>query len=75
MPTNPAPIRTLHDERTEAARLGLSVRTLQMWRTKGQGPRYFKLGTGPQAAVRYDPVITDRWLDAQARENTGPSAA
>ena len=36
--------------------LGLSVRTLQVWRQKGTGPGYHKLG----AAVRYshDGLIT-----------------
>ena len=64
------PIKTLHDEKREAARLGFSVRTLQQWRVKGEGPPFIKLG----ASVRYDPAAVDAWLDEHTRTNTGPSA-
>lgn len=70
MPTNPAPIRTLHDERTEAARLAVSARTLQAWRVRGDGPPFIKLGKGAQAAVRYDPADVDRWLAARVQTST-----
>jgi hypothetical protein len=68
------PHKILHDEKKEAARLGLSVRTLQAWRVRGDGPPFIKIN-GPKGAVRYDPAITDRWLDSQVRTNTGPVAA
>lgn len=62
MPT----LRTFNDEKTEAARLGFSVRTLQMWRLRGGGPPFIKL----RSAVRYDPLAVDAWMDSQARHNT-----
>lgn len=56
----------LHDERAEAARLGISHRTLQAWRTRGGGPPFYKLGS----AVRYSPAAVDQWLAEQARTST-----
>lgn len=34
--------------------LGVSLNTLQKWRTRNRGPRYFKYGGANSAAVRYD---------------------
>ena len=71
---NVSPLSTLHTERQEAERLSVSVRTLQAWRTRGDGPPYIKAGR----AVRYDPRRTDEWLATRARRNTsdpGPQAA
>jgi predicted DNA-binding transcriptional regulator AlpA len=56
----------LNTEREEAARLQLSLRTLQAWRTRGDGPAYLKLGK----AVRYNPLEVDRWLETRARKHT-----
>ncbi|NCC41592.1 MAG: DNA-binding protein, partial [Gammaproteobacteria bacterium] len=56
----------LNTEKEEAARLNLSDRTLQAWRTRGDGPPFVKLGR----AVRYDPRATDEWLATRARRNT-----
>ncbi|WP_373508280.1 helix-turn-helix domain-containing protein [Thiocapsa sp.] len=72
--TNVTPLSTLHTEKQEAARLSVSVRTLQAWRTRGEGPPYIKAGR----AVRYDPRRTDEWLATKARRHTadpGPQAA
>ncbi len=66
--------QSLSNERQEAARLNVSVRTLQSWRTKGDGPPFVKLGR----SVRYDPRRVDEWLTSRARRNTsdpGPIAA
>jgi hypothetical protein len=60
------PIKALHDEKREAARLGFSVRTLQQWRLKGGGPPYLKIGS----AVRYNPEAVDAWLSERTRSNT-----
>jgi len=62
--------RTLHDEKREAERLSINVRTLQQWRLRGGGPPYLKIG----ALVRYDPRQVDAWLDERIQSNTGPSA-
>ncbi len=64
----------LNSEKEEAARLNLSERTLQAWRTRGDGPPFLKLGR----AVRYDPKAVDAWLATRARRHTadpGPAAA
>lgn len=61
----------LSTEREEAARLRLSMRTLQAWRTKGGGPPFIKLGK----AVRYNPAEVDAWLAGQARTNTATNQA
>ena len=45
-----------------AAELGLSIHTLHLWRAKGTGPEYVKLGK----AVRY----TDEALEAFKLRNT-----
>lgn len=44
-----------------SAFLGLSTRTLQAWRLRGQGPPYRKLC----GAVRYDMVAVSRWAESQ----------
>ena len=36
-----------------AALLGIKTNTLEIWRTKGHGPEFLKLGPAPQAPVRY----------------------
>lgn len=60
------PMTRLNTEREEAARLNLSMRTLQSWRTNGGGPPYLKAGR----AVRYDPRQTDAWLATRVRRHT-----
>jgi predicted DNA-binding transcriptional regulator AlpA len=68
------PFTHLNTEREEADRLNLSVRTLQAWRTRGDGPPFVKLGR----AVRYNPGVVDAWLATRARSHTadpGPEAA
>jgi predicted DNA-binding transcriptional regulator AlpA len=71
---SPTPFTCLNTEKQEAARLNLSERTLQAWRTRGDGPPYIKLGR----SVRYNPSVTDNWLATRARRHTadpGPQAA
>lgn len=65
------PIRALHDEKREAARLAVSPRTLQLWRLRGGGPPYIKVGN----AVRYNPDQVDAWLSERTRHSTSPVAA
>jgi len=60
------PITRLHNEKEESQRLGISARTLQQWRIKGDGPPFIKLGS----AVRYSPEQVDAWLSARVRINT-----
>ncbi len=45
-------------EHPAAAHIGRSVRTLQQWRYRGEGPPYIKAGK----AVRYSIRDLDAWL-------------
>jgi predicted DNA-binding transcriptional regulator AlpA len=50
---------------TEAAPyLGFEPATLRIWRMKGKGPRYFKLG----GRIAYKRQDLDEWIERQARE-------
>lgn len=62
---SPSPRRIATTKET-ADYLGLSHRTLEIWRLKGCGPTYLKLG----AAVRYDLNTVDEWALARTRHNT-----
>jgi excisionase family DNA binding protein len=62
VPVNNQPLLTTAEA---AGRLGLSPRTLEKWRSNGNGPRYRKLG----AAVRYR--VADLEAFARAGEQTG----
>lgn len=44
---------TTLDQKQLAARWRMHPRTLENWRQKGRGPRFFKLHDGPKAPVRY----------------------
>lgn len=45
-----------------AKRIGVSVQTLRAWRKSGDGPRYYRLGDGPYARVRYRAGDVDGWI-------------
>lgn len=62
--TNPRPLLR---ERQAAEWLGVSPRTLELWRRQGNGPRFVKLG----GAVRYRPEALDAYLDERTRVTTG----
>ena len=49
-----------------AALVGLSPRTLERYRTTGEGPRFYKLGWG----VRYAREDIERWLKSCVRRST-----
>jgi len=73
-PSAQSPASLLLTEAQVADRLAISPRTLQMWRYKGGGPRYIKIGS----AVRYRPMDVDSWLERQTRASTsdpGPKVA
>lgn len=54
-------------EKEAAEFLNLSVRTLQTWRYRGGGPRYFKIR---RKLVRYTKSDLLAWLEFHARYNT-----
>ena len=58
-------IKLLNNAAT-AELLGIRPNTLEIWRTKGEGPAYKKLGR----AVRYVEAEVIAWLDAQTHTNT-----
>ena len=45
-----------------AARLSVSLHTLQAWRSKCVGPKYVKLAGGVNASVRYRSDELEAWL-------------
>ncbi len=57
---------------TQAAQLlGITIRALQGWRLRGDGPLYVKLGR----LVRYRRSEIERWLDAHSRRHTSQISA
>ena len=52
---------------TEAARYtGLKKSTLDQWRSRGEGPKFVKLGR----AVRYRRADLDEWIDSRVQQST-----
>ena len=60
----------LFTELLAAEVLRLNVRTLRLWRERGGGPPYLKLGR----AVRYRRSDLVAWLDQQVRRSTSDPA-
>lgn len=54
------------DNPSAAARLGISPKTLENWRSAGSSPPFFKVG----ARVLYDVADLDAWLAARRRTST-----
>ena len=50
------------DTKEAADYLGLSTSVLELWRTKGEGPQYTKLGESVNSRVRYRKADLDAWL-------------
>lgn len=53
-----------------AAMLGLQPTTLEIWRTRGKGPKFVKLGCSKQAPIRYNEQEIQSWLEAQCFNST-----
>lgn len=47
--------------------IGVSIYTLQRWRTQGTGPDFEKFGN----QVRYRVDVVEAWMRSQSRSNTG----
>jgi len=56
----------LYSEKEAAEMLNISVKTLQAWRFKGNGPRYYKLGR----CVRYKIEDLEDFLNNNAQNST-----
>jgi predicted DNA-binding transcriptional regulator AlpA len=59
----------LLDTMDVAVELGLSPRTLEGWRRRGEGPPYLKVGR----LVKYRPEDIEAYKATRLRENTAPS--
>jgi len=60
----------LVNEKQSAEILSLSIKTLQGWRWRGEGPRFLKLGR----AVRYRREDLTAYLDESLRSSTSERA-
>ena len=60
----------LLDNEQTAALLGIKPNTLAIWRLKGKGPCFVKLGTANQSPVRYQRTEVIRWLREQSFAST-----
>jgi hypothetical protein len=49
------------NEREAGTYLDISVRTLQTWRYRKQGPEYERVGDGPKARIRYPVAKLASW--------------
>jgi predicted DNA-binding transcriptional regulator AlpA len=61
----------LLSEREAAARVGLSPRTLEGYRTDGNGPAFVRLGR----RVLYRPADLDAWITSHIRTSTSDTGA
>ncbi|MFT3964540.1 MAG: helix-turn-helix domain-containing protein [Sphingobium sp.] len=66
---------TLLSSADAAAALGISPVTLKIWRCKGKGPRFIKLGSSPRDRVVYDPADIDAWKAARTFASTSAVTA
>jgi hypothetical protein len=55
------------NEKQVSERFGISLNTLRSWRSCGDGPHFYKLGTGRRSLVRYDVAVLAEWLRAHLR--------
>ena len=60
-------MQTLLNVRDAAARIGLSVSTLNKYRCSGDGPRYVRLG---KRRVAYPVAELDAWVAARVHGST-----
>lgn len=65
----------LLDNEQTAALLGIKPNTLEVWRCKGKGPAFVKMGDTPQAPVRYLRSALIDWLARQSFASTSAYSA
>lgn len=53
-----------------ARRLGVESQTLRVWRLRGYGPRFVRLGAHRLSRCMYDPRDVDAWLESRKRSST-----
>lgn len=54
----------LLNEREAADLLKVAPHTLRTWRSRRRGPKFIRLGSGKQPAIRYDRAELQRFIDA-----------
>ena len=59
-----------HDETAAAALLGLRPQTLRLWRVRGCGPRFLKIGR----LVRYPKSALEEFMSGRLVSNTAEAA-
>lgn len=59
----------LSNEQT-AALLGIKKNTLEIWRCKGKGPAFIKLGSHPSSPIRYQRSRVMAWIAANTFAST-----
>jgi hypothetical protein len=64
----------LSNEQT-AAILGVKPNTLEIWRCKGKGPAFIKLGEHPSSPIRYQRSRVMAWLHARTFASTSAYSA
>jgi len=65
----------LLDNEQTATLLGIKPNTLEIWRHKGKGPEFLKLGNAPQAPVRYLRSKVVEWLEKRLYASTSAYSA
>lgn len=61
---------TLLSNAEAASLLGIKPNTLEIWRCKGRGPRFCKMGGAKQAAIRYRSEDVTEWIERQSFAST-----
>lgn len=72
MTTQTVDLNELLTSAETAALLSIKTNTLEIWRNKGKGPAFVKLGEAPQAPVRYVRSVVLDWL---AKRSFGSTSA
>jgi hypothetical protein len=68
-------LHDLLDNEQTAALLGIKPNTLEIWRHKGKGPHFLKLGDTAQAPVRYLRSQVTDWLAERSFRSTSAFTA
>ena len=64
----------LTNEQT-ATLLGIKPNTLEIWRGKGKGPTFIKLGDHPSSPIRYQRSRVAGWIEANSHASTSSYSA
>jgi hypothetical protein len=65
----------LLDNEQTAALLGIKPNTLEIWRCRGRGPEFVKMGDSAQAPVRYRRAVLMEWIARRSFASTSAYSA